>query len=141
VKTHQEDARQADAWERILAEKLDPTTPSGKYFLTAGGRSQKLTRTDATELLDLKPAYQNRSTETLLGNVFQALGFTHKRERTGARRYYYVREVKRPQSKAPRQQGTSAKSGSKRVDGPYPRLRVRPKPNTSAMSRKLAVTN
>jgi Virulence-associated protein E-like domain len=80
----QEEARMNDAWETILDEELF-------------GRD-RISMKDAAERLGVKPDRLDRATQTRIGIALIALGFTRKRESTGARSWYYERNQPVPPS-------------------------------------------
>jgi hypothetical protein len=81
VKEQQENARQHDEWEEILRESLKPLT--------------QITLSEAANRLHISVDHLDKSTQTRLGLVMKAIGFIRKRESSGDRAWYYVREKKR----------------------------------------------
>jgi hypothetical protein len=81
VKEQQENARQHDEWEEILRESLKPLT--------------QITLSEAANRLHISMDHLDKSTQTRLGLVMKAIGFIRKRETSGDRAWYYVREEKR----------------------------------------------
>ena len=81
VKEQQENARQHDEWEEILRESLKPLT--------------QVTLSEAANRLHISVDHLDKSTQTRLGLVMKAIGFIRKRESSGERAWYYVREEKR----------------------------------------------
>ena len=81
VKERQEDARQHDEWEEVLKESLVGLNT--------------ITLSDAANRLSIGPDRLDKSVQTRLGLVMKAIGFKRRRETTGARSMYYVREEKR----------------------------------------------
>jgi predicted P-loop ATPase len=79
AKTHQEDARQSDAWEEIISEKL-----ANQY---------ETTMSEVWTFLGLKVDRLDKPTQTRLGLAMQALGWERKRVRSSkVRSYIYERK-------------------------------------------------
>jgi predicted P-loop ATPase len=79
VKEQQEDARQHDEWEDVLRQALIGV--------------DKLTLSEAAGKLGIKVADLDKSQQTRLGLVMKAIQFKRKRETTGTREYFWVRDV------------------------------------------------
>jgi predicted P-loop ATPase len=85
----QEEARMDDAWEMILAEKLD--------------LRQKTTIQEASAMLEIKTDRLDKATQMRISASLKAIGFSRKREPSGQRAWYYWREaLSQPQTVAPR---------------------------------------
>jgi hypothetical protein len=72
AKLHQEDVRQADAWEDILSEKL--------------ANQHETTMSEVWTFLGLKVDRLDKPTQTRLGLAMQALGWERKQVRNGHQR-------------------------------------------------------
>ena len=74
---YQELARADDAWESILAERLDGWN--------------KVLMEEAADKLGVATERLDKTTQTRIGIILKTIGFNKKRESTGSRRYYYAR--------------------------------------------------
>lgn len=75
----QEEARQDDAWEAILAEKLV--------------RQDRILIQEAAEMLGVKHDRLDKATQMRVSSCLQAIGFVRRREGTRDRSWYYARKV------------------------------------------------
>ena len=77
AKEQVETARAADAWEDLLASRLDGLS--------------RTTATEAANLLGIHPDRLGKSEQVRIGNALKKIGFRREREKDGQRAWYYVR--------------------------------------------------
>jgi putative DNA primase/helicase len=79
AKERQEDARQADAWEDILSDKL--------------AHQSETSMSEVSALLGIKMDRLDKPTQTRIGIAMQAIGWERKRVRQGARLVYVYARI------------------------------------------------